>query len=119
MTGCRRRTPVRVAVVGLGYWGPHPARNLFELEEAELAGVCDVRDDARQALARRYPGVPTFATTDELFERADIDAVAIATPVSTHHALGSKALESGKHVFMEKPMARTAAQAEDLIRRAG
>jgi predicted dehydrogenase len=105
-----------IAVVGLGYWGPNLVRNLHELHEARVELVCDLREDALATIARRYPGVRT--TTDFAAVLADpaVDAVMIATPVSTHHPLAAAALRAGKHVFVEKPLASSTTEALDLIR---
>ena len=107
--------PVRIGVVGLGYWGPNIARNVFASEDASLAWVCDLRPSALEAFARRYPGVQTTTSFETMLADPDLDAVAITTPVSTHHALALAGLEAGKHVFVEKPMARSSAEAQDLI----
>jgi predicted dehydrogenase len=108
--------PVRTAVVGLGYWGPNLVRNLNELPEAELVGVCDVNQEALDAIARRYPAVPTTRAYETLLADPAVEAIAIATPVATHHALAGAALEAGKHVFVEKPLAASSTQVIDLIR---
>jgi predicted dehydrogenase len=110
--------PVRVAVVGLGYWGPNLVRNLQEHASAELAAVCDMREPALEKIARRHPGVRTTTKLDEILASDEIEAVAIATPVSTHHPIASAALAAGKHVFIEKPLAASSSQAIDLARRA-
>jgi predicted dehydrogenase len=110
--------PVRVAVVGLGYWGPNVARNLFELPDAELAAVCDLREDVLDRLGRRFPSVRRTTSFSDLLADEHIEAVALATPVSTHHALAAAALEAGKHVFVEKPLAASSREASDLMARA-
>ena len=107
--------PVRIGVVGLGYWGPNIARNVFAAQDASLAWVCDLRSSAVEAFASRYPGVRTTTSFETMLADAELDAVAVTTPVSTHHALARAALEAGKHVFVEKPMARSSAEAHDLI----
>ena len=104
--------PIRVAVVGLGYWGPNLVRNFSESAMFELAGACDLRQEALDAIARRYPGVACTTRYEDVLRDADVDAVAIATPVSTHYALARSALEAGKHVFVEKPLA---AASEDIL----
>jgi len=108
-------SPLRVAVVGLGYWGPNLVRNLHELPDVELAAVCDLREDALAAIARRFPAVTTTTRFQDLLDDPRLDAVAIATPVSSHFPLGSAALEAGKHVFVEKPLAASSGEALDLI----
>jgi predicted dehydrogenase len=110
--------PVGIAVVGLGYWGPNLVRNLAEHPDAELVAVCDKREDALVKMARRYPAVKITTDFDDVLASDEIEAVAIATPISTHYPLGCAALAAGKHVFIEKPLARSAGQALDLADRA-
>jgi predicted dehydrogenase len=110
------RAPVRVAVVGLGYWGPNLARNFHELECASLDAVCDVSSPALQKIASRYPAVRTSNDFARVLADDDIEAVAIATPVRTHAELARAALEAGKHVFVEKPLAASSSEAESLLR---
>jgi predicted dehydrogenase len=106
--------PVRVALIGFGYWGPHYARVLDELPGVELTVVCD-RDADRLARAReRYPGVATCRDVDDVLGRADVDGVVIATPASTHQKLVQAALQSGRHVLVEKPMALDVAGCDAL-----
>ena len=88
--------PVRVAVVGLGYWGPNLVRNLHELPEAEVADVCDGRPEPLEAIRRRYPAIPGTRSFEAVLDDPTVDAVAIATPVSTHFELASRALERGQ-----------------------
>ena len=107
--------PVRVGVVGLGYWGPNLVRNLHELPDADLIAVCDLREASLDKIARRYPSVATTTRYDDLLEDDSLEAVAIATPVSSHYPLAAAALRAGKHVFIEKPLAASAAEAEALI----
>jgi predicted dehydrogenase len=106
---------VRLAVVGLGYWGPNLVRNLVELPEAELAYVCDLRAETLRAVGRRYPGVRGTTSFDEVLADPDVDGVAIATPVATHHDLARAALEAGKHVLVEKPLAASSREGEELL----
>jgi predicted dehydrogenase len=106
---------IRVAVVGLGYWGPNLVRNLYELPGIELVAVCDLREDALAAIGRRYPAVSLLTDYAEVLADDTIDAVAIATPVSSHHGLAAAALRAGKHVFIEKPFAASSAEARSLI----
>jgi predicted dehydrogenase len=104
----------RVGLVGLGYWGPNLVRNLYELPDAEVAYVCDLREDALAKVARRYPSVTPTTRYADLLEDESVDAIVIATPVSSHHPLASAALGAGKHVFVEKPLAPSSADAEKL-----
>jgi predicted dehydrogenase len=104
-----------VALVGCGYWGPNLARNLASLPDCRLAVVCD-RDPARLAsVAGAYPGMAATTDFNDVLSDSSIDAVFIATPVRTHFTLALRALEAGKHVFLEKPMAASVAECEALL----
>jgi predicted dehydrogenase len=105
----------RFAVVGVGYWGPNIVRNLHELPVAELVSVCDVNESALESIGRRYPAVRLTPRFRDILEDATIDAVVIATPVSTHYDLARQALQSGKHVLVEKPLSGSSSEAADLI----
>lgn len=111
----RHDDPVRVAVIGLGYWGPNIARNLQEREETELVALCDLSSERLEQVGRRYPAATRYESLELLLADSDVEAVAIATPVSTHHRMTSVALRAGKHVFVEKPLAGSSADALDLI----
>ena len=106
---------IRFGVVGLGYWGPNLVRNLHELDAAEVVWVCDVREDATDAIQRRYPAVRATPEVATILADETIDAIAIATPVSTHFALAAEALKAGKHVFVEKPLAASVGEALELM----
>lgn len=108
--------PVRVAVVGLGYWGPNLVRNLQELECTEVVAVCDKRRDRLDLIGKRYPAVRLCEDVDAVLDAEDVDALAIATPVSTHFELASAALRAGKHAFVEKPLASSSAEGVELVR---
>jgi len=109
------REPLRVAVVGLGYWGPNLVRNLHEVEDAEVAWICDLDTNALEVIGRRYPAVKRTTSFDEVLADATVDAIAIATPVTTHAPLATAALEAGKHVFVEKPLAASSEEATALL----
>ena len=106
---------VRVGLVGLGYWGPNLARNFDDLLGVSLAWLCDSDEERRAGVAERFPEARTTADLDELLDDPDLHALVIATPVVTHHALSRQALEAGKHVFVEKPMALDGEDAEELV----
>jgi predicted dehydrogenase len=110
--------PVRVAVVGLGYWGPNLVRNLHELPEAEVVAVCDARQERLDAIRDRYPAIVGMARFADVIADDSIEAVALATPVSTHFELAASAIAAGKHVFVEKPLAASSSEAHELLARA-
>jgi len=109
---------VRIGVVGLGYWGPNIARNVAECPRAELSWVCDHKPEALRLAARRYSSTSTTTSFEEMLDDPELDAVAIATPVSTHYGLARAALDAGKHILVEKPLAASFVQAQDLVVRA-
>jgi predicted dehydrogenase len=102
-------------VVGLGYWGPNLARNFDRLPGAELAWVCDGSAEVLERVAAGFPKARTAAGLDELLGDPELDAVIIATPVPTHHSLAEQVLAAGKHCFVEKPLAQSAADAERVV----
>ena len=105
---------VRIAVVGIGYWGPNLVRNLHELPGAEIACVCDTRPEALEKIGARYPAVQQTTSFERVLEDSTIDAVLISTPVSTHYELAERVLRSGKHAFVEKPLATSTVDAVAL-----
>jgi predicted dehydrogenase len=107
---------LRFAVVGLGYWGPNLARNLVGLSGAELSVLCDERPGALETLLARYPATRGTTEYERVLADPDVDVVAIATPNGTHYALARAALEAGKHVFVEKPLAASLEEGEKLVR---
>ena len=107
--------PVRVGVVGLGYWGPNLARNLQERPEAELVALCDLSAERLEKVGRRYPAARQYQSLEALLSDSDVEAVAVATPVSSHHHVTTSVLSAGKHAFVEKPLASSSAEALDLI----
>jgi predicted dehydrogenase len=106
---------LNMAVVGYGYWGPNIVRNLMDRPELQLWGLCELDPERVGKFASRYPGVRTCANFQEVIEDPDVDAVSIATPPSTHYSLVKQALEAGKHVLVEKPLATDTEQAESLF----
>ncbi|MGJ3237468.1 MAG: Gfo/Idh/MocA family protein [Anaerolineae bacterium] len=106
---------LKIAVIGYGYWGPNIVRNFVENAHSEVVLVADMNEANLQRVRGRYPAIDTTTDAETVFARADIDAVAIVTPVDTHYALARRALETGKHVLVEKPMASSSQQARELI----
>jgi len=108
---------LRIGLIGYGYWGPNLVRNFSTCPLTEAVAVCDASPARRAAVAKAYPGLATVATVDELLE-LPLDAVAIATPVSTHFPLAMRCLEAGKDVLVEKPLASSVRDAQLLTDRA-
>ncbi|MDQ2841509.1 MAG: Gfo/Idh/MocA family oxidoreductase [Acidobacteriota bacterium] len=109
---------IRVGIVGYGYWGPNLLRNFAESPATTVVAVCDANPQRLQLAGKRCPGIQLTTSVDELLANGDVDAVAIATPVSTHFELALRALRAGRHVLVEKPLAPSAAQARMLIEEA-
>jgi predicted dehydrogenase len=107
-------SPVGVAVVGVGYWGPNLVRNLAESELANVVAVCDARSEALTPIRRRYPALRTSTNYDDILADPEVEAIVISTPIQTHHPLARAALDAGKHTFVEKPLAASVAEAVDL-----
>jgi len=102
-------------VVGLGYWGPNILRNAWELEDVQVGVMCDTDEAALARQARRYPGTRLVKDFDDVLADDGVDAVCIVTPIATHYEMAKAALEAGKHVFIEKPMASSVSECGDLI----
>jgi len=109
---------LRVAVVGAGYWGPNLIRNFSEAPGGDVVAVADLSADRLAAIRKRFPAVRTVTDHRLLFADPTIDAVCLATPISTHRPLAEEAFAAGKHVFVEKPLAGTVADAEAIARAA-
>jgi predicted dehydrogenase len=103
---------IRVGVVGLGYWGPNLARNFAAIPGCEVAWLCDASADARAKIAQTLPEARLAGDIGELLADEALDAVVLATPVPTHAELAVRALEAGKHCFVEKPLATNVADAQ-------
>ncbi len=112
------KTPLGVAVVGAGYWGPNLIRNFLTCPDTRLVAVCDIDTERLRKACAPYPSVDQVDSFESLLVRSDVDAVAIATPVSMHVHMGMAALAAGKHVLMEKPLADTIRGASDLVGKA-
>ncbi len=106
---------IRVGVIGYGYWGPNIVRNFNNGDISRVVMVCDARPEALRRVRQAYPQVAVTRDASELLGSADIDVVAVVTPVWTHYELAKAALKNGKHVFVEKPFTFTSAQAEELV----
>ena len=107
---------IRVAQIGVGYWGPNLLRNLMVNPQLIVKAVADLEEDRRVFVKTNYPTVTVESDPEAIIEDPDVDAVVIATPVSTHYDLAMRCVESGKHVLVEKPMATQVSQIEDIAR---
>ena len=117
-TASDSRASIGVAVVGLGYWGPNLLRVLAEDPTANVLYACDTSIKSTDTVTRRYPDIVTTPDFDRVLKDDDVRAVAIATPVSTHFDLANRALDAGKHVFVEKPLAHGVREVELLMEKA-
>src|SRR6266850_1927038 len=106
---------IRVGVIGYGYWGPNLVRNFMGAQGSAVVAVCDLREERLSPLRKIYPTLKTFNNTDELIQDREVEAVVIATPVSSHFELAMAVLRAGKHVLVEKPLASTSEQARALF----
>ena len=106
---------INIGLIGYGYWGPNLARNFSINPEFDLTAICDFSPDRLEAAGRFYPQAELFDNVDDFFKDARLDAVAIATPVAYHFELARRALDSGRHVWIEKPMTETVLQGKALI----
>ncbi|HSC02862.1 MAG TPA: Gfo/Idh/MocA family oxidoreductase [Solirubrobacteraceae bacterium] len=107
--------PLRIAVVGLGYWGPNLARNFAAIDGCELAWCCDPSDEARTRIAGQFPQARLSGDLGEVLSDPALDAVALATPVPSHAESALRVLEAGKHCFVEKPLAQSVDDAERVV----
>ncbi len=105
----------RVAVIGCGYWGPNLIRNFRDHHEVEVKIICDLDPERLKIASNLVPGVELTTDSEVVFQAKDIDIVAIATPVNQHYDLALKALNTGKHVLVEKPFTKTSEEAVELI----
>jgi predicted dehydrogenase len=108
-------TEVRVGVIGAGYWGPNLIRNFIKTPRATLVGVADLDASKLEQACKLYPTLRTTTDASGLIEADDIDAIAIATPISTHFPLAHAALSAGKHVWVEKPLTKTSKEGLELV----
>jgi len=108
------RDTINVAQLGVGYWGPNLLRNLISNPRFNVKTVVDLSEARRDFVTSLYPGIPVDSTSEVVFENPNIDAVVIATPVATHYDLAIRAVKSGKHVLVEKPMAIRVDEVENI-----
>jgi predicted dehydrogenase len=106
---------MKIAVIGMGYWGPNLVRNFLSTNDVDNVVCCDLAERRLEQIRKRFPGVEVCPSVADVLRRSDVEAVALATPVSTHFPLGMKILDAGKHLLVEKPFTLNAADAEGLI----
>jgi predicted dehydrogenase len=116
--GSADRTPIKAAVVGYGYWGPHLARNISEIPGFELTAVVDFSEARRRAAENSLPRIPTFSSLNEMLDVCELDAVVIATPTHSHYELAIQCIDHGLHAIIEKPLTTTVAAAKQLVENA-
>ena len=109
------RAPIKAAVIGYGYWGPHMARNISQIPGFELTAVVDFSVARRRAAEEALPGTPTFASLNEMLETCAVNAVVIATPTNSHHDLAAQCIDGGLHAIIEKPLTTSVASAKQLV----
>jgi predicted dehydrogenase len=114
LASTRKRARLRFGVIGYGYWGPQLVRNLDQLQLGAVTHIADLSPERQQVARLERPMTRVTGSFDEVL-RSDVDAIAIATPIRTHHELARAALERGKHVLVEKPLTASTAEAEDLV----
>ena len=114
MSAFKDGVPVRVGVVGLGHWGPNLARSFRNLHGASMVIAAELRPERSHEFKELFPDAVVTADYRDLLN-GGVDAVVIATPVGTHYRLAKEALLAGKHVLVEKPLAASASQGEELV----
>jgi predicted dehydrogenase len=108
-------TILNVAVAGCGYWGPNLIRNFSSLPDCRVKQVCDTDENRLKHMKKLYPSVTITKVFEDLVKDKDLDAIVVATPVHLHYELAKKSLLAGKHTFIEKPMATSSADCEELV----
>ncbi len=105
---------MRIALIGYGYWGPNYARVFEESTDSAITVICDTQQERLERASRRFPQIEISRDYGEVLNRKDIDAVVVSTPATTHHTVARQALESGRHVLVEKPLGIEVEQCEQL-----
>src|SRR3954462_916422 len=106
---------LNVGIIGCGYWGPNLIRNFTKIRDCRIEMIADLRMDRLESVLHLNPAMRPTTSTQEIVESDAIDTVVIATPICTHFELAKECLRHGKHVFIEKPLTRTSAEAKELI----
>ncbi len=111
--------PLRIAIIGCGYWGPNFVRNFLRLPHVAIAGICDTNSDRRAFIKKTYPALTVCSDYRRLLHKEPIEAAVISTPAGTHFRITEECLIHGLHVLCEKPLSLTAGQIRSLMRLAG
>lgn len=111
----KNKKMIKLAIIGAGYWGPNLIRNFYKIKEAEVHTVCDIEQKRLDFIKKQYPNINLTKNFNAVLKNPKIDAVIIALPVKLHYQFGKKALEKGKHVLIEKPLATKVSEARNLI----
>jgi len=106
---------INIAVAGAGYWGPNLIRNFSGIDGAQVCWVCDQKSGRRRYVEEKFPGLPVTNNLNQVLSDSNVDAVVIATPVSTHRDIALAALSAGKHIWVEKPLAHSVRAAEEIV----
>src|SRR6516165_11880679 len=107
----KNSSTLKIGVIGYGYWGPNIVRNFYNASNATVACVCDLSPKSLQRVRRHYPSMAVTTNADDILLSPEIDAVAVVTPNSHHFPLEKRALENGKHIFVEKPFTASSEEA--------
>src|SRR3954453_23020261 len=118
MTACKHNAPLVLAQLGCGYWGPNLLRNFSALPDCRVKYVVDFSAERRAFVEANFPVSRAIKSYDEVLEDPSVDGVVIAPPAASHFSLAKQMLDAGKHVFVEKPLATTVAEVDELGRRA-
>src|SRR3712207_2970782 len=105
---------LQIAIIGFGYWGPNLVRNFISLENVKVEWIVELKEERLKTVHKNYPSIKTSNDVETVLEDPSVDAVVIATPVSSHFSLAQKALLAGKHVLVEKPFTVNSFEAESL-----
>lgn len=106
---------IKIGIVGCGYWGPNLIRNFHEIDSCEVKYICDTRPEKLKGICKKYPSIKGITDYRDMLKDKEVNAIVLATPVSTHYQLAKKALLNDKHVLIEKPLATNIQEAKELI----
>ena len=106
---------INIAQIGVGYWGPNLLRNLVANKNCKVSRVVDLSSERRNYVRGLYPAVQVGDRVDDVFSDSEIEGVVIATPVSTHFELAIKAIDAGKNILVEKPIAKSVEEVEEIV----